>query len=117
MASKRWFSLILFIISLTAVAQIDEAQLDALIKESLVTFDVPGISVGILKDNKIVYSRGHGVRSLTTNKPMNADTKVGVASNSKGFTCFALAMMVDVLGGILSGTGPSFGVPPERRPK
>ena len=28
----------------------------------------------------------------------------------------ALSMMVDVLGGVLSGTGPSAGVPQERRP-
>lgn len=76
-------------------AQIKEAKLDKLIKETLKTFEVPGISVGILKDGEVVYAKGHGVRSLANNKGMNKDTKVGVASNSKGFTCFALAMMVD----------------------
>ena len=95
MIDKRWFLILLLAFSLMASAQIDEVKLDKLVQETLTTFDVPGISVGILKDDKIVYSRGHGVRSLTTNKPMDADTKVGVASNSKGFTCFALAMMVD----------------------
>lgn len=95
MAIKRYFPLLIFLFSISISAQIDEAKLDRLIKETLTTFDVPGISVGILKDNQIIYSRGHGVRSLTTNKAMNAETKVGVASNSKGFTCFALAMMVD----------------------
>lgn len=86
---------IIFFLTIGTNAQINEKQLDKLVEETLKTFDVPGISVGILKDEKIVYAKGHGVRSLTNKKDMNENTMVGVASNSKGFTCFALAMMVD----------------------
>lgn len=95
MILKRLIILALFLSSITLSAQIKEAELDKLIQETLTTFDVPGISVGIFKDGKEVYAKGHGVRSLTTKKDMNDNTLVGVASNSKGFTCFALAMMVD----------------------
>lgn len=84
-----------FFMCLSLQAQIEEKQLDKLVEKSLTTFDVPGISVGILKDGKIVYAKGHGVRALSTKKEMNENTLVGIASNSKGFTCFALAMMVD----------------------
>lgn len=87
--------LLFFIVSVTINAQIKEEKLDKLVEKTLKTFDIPGISVGILKDGKIVYAKGHGVRSLTNKKEMNKNTLVGVASNSKGFTCFALAMMVD----------------------
>ncbi len=95
MLFKKIVLLFVFILSLTINAQIAEKNLDNLVEETLKTFDVPGISVGILKDGKIVYAKGHGVRSLTNKKDMNDNTLVGVASNSKGFTCFALAMMVD----------------------
>jgi CubicO group peptidase (beta-lactamase class C family) len=95
MIRKQLLTFIFFISVLSITAQIEEAQLDILIKETLTTFDVPGISVGIFKDGKVVYAKGHGVRSLTNKKDMNDETLVGVASNSKGFTCFALAMMVD----------------------
>lgn len=95
MKLKSIFLVVFLVTSVIASAQIKDSQLDKLIKETLKTFDVPGISVGILKDGKTVYAKGHGVRSLKTNKVMNAETLVGVASNSKGFTCFALAMMVD----------------------
>lgn len=95
MILKRLLTLI-FCLGLTLVnAQIEETQLDQLVQETLKTFDVPGISVGVLKDGNLVYAKGHGVRSLTSKKDMNSETLVGVASNSKGFTCFALAMMVD----------------------
>ena len=83
------------ILCFSSYAQIEEQVLDDLIKETLTTFDVPGISVGILKDGNIIYAKGHGLRSLTNQKDMNENTLVGVASNSKGFTCFALAMLVD----------------------
>ncbi|MFC0603592.1 serine hydrolase [Winogradskyella pulchriflava] len=92
---KRLLSLVFFLVTISVSAQIQEKQLDKLIQETLTTFDVPGISVGIFKDGEVVYAKGHGVRSLTNKKDMNANTLVGVASNSKGFTCFALAMMID----------------------
>ena len=95
MLLKRLFLVLLLVSANSIFAQLDEAEIDKLVKETLTTFDVPGISVGVYKDGKQVYAKGHGVRSLTTKKEMNSETLVGVASNSKGFTCFALAMMVD----------------------
>ncbi|TQD39598.1 serine hydrolase [Haloflavibacter putidus] len=84
-----------FLVSFTISAQIKEKKLDKLIENTLEAFDVPGISVGIIKDGKTVYAKGFGKRSLATGKPMNKNTLVGIASNSKGFTAFALAMLVD----------------------
>ena len=95
MLLKRLLITVCTISAISLHAQIEEKQLDKLIQETLTTFDVPGISVGIFKDGKEIYAKGHGVRSLTTNDTMNDHTLVGVASNSKGFTCFALAMMID----------------------
>lgn len=76
-------------------AQLTENQLDSLVQQTIKTFDVPGISLGITQNGKVIYAKGHGVRSLTNKKDMNKNTLVGIASNSKGFTCFALGMLVD----------------------
>jgi len=78
-----------------ANAQVEEKKLDELVQNTLKTFDVPGMSVGIIKDGKVIYSKGFGVRSLTTKQPMDENTLVGIASNSKGFTCTALAILAD----------------------
>lgn len=89
--------LILFFVgvSFLSFGQIEEKKLDELIQNTLKTFDVPGISVGIVKDGKTIYSKGFGVASLTSKKPMNDQTLVGIASNSKGFTATALAILAD----------------------
>lgn len=93
---KSKFTLFLLFLSITLIqAQVDDKKLDDLIKNTLKTFDVPGMSVGIIKDGKIIYSKGFGVRSLTSNLVMNDQTLVGIASNSKGFTCTALAILAD----------------------
>ncbi len=76
-------------------AQIEEKKMDELIQSTIKTFDVPGMSVGIIKDGKIVYAKGHGVSSLNEKQKMDENTLVGIASNSKGFTCTALAILAD----------------------
>ncbi len=93
---KRCFTLLFFVFMFASFfAQIDEKKLDELIKNTLKTFDVPGMSVGVIKEGKVVYSKGSGVRSLDNNLPMTDHTLVGIASNSKGFTCVALAILAD----------------------
>lgn len=92
---NRLFPILLLLISTITFAQVDDKKLDDLIKNTLSTFDVPGMSVGIVKDGKLIYAKGFGVASLTTKKPMDENTLVGIASNSKGFTATALAILVD----------------------
>lgn len=92
---KLKLTLIFVLISVFSFAQIDEKNINELVLKTLKTFDVPGISVGIIKDGKIVYAKGHGFASLTSQKSMDENTLVGIASNSKGFTATALAILAD----------------------
>lgn len=85
----------ILLVSAFIQAQLSEKQIDKLVEESQKAFKVPGISVGIIDNGKVVYAKGHGVRSTTNQLPMTEETLVGIASNSKGFTGIALGMMVD----------------------
>ena len=59
------------------------------------TFDVPGIAVAIVKDDKVIHSKGYGVRSLNTRQKTDANTLFAIASNSKAFTAAALGILID----------------------
>jgi CubicO group peptidase (beta-lactamase class C family) len=59
------------------------------------TFQVPGMAVAIVKDGEVIHSKGYGVRSLNTRKPVDEHTLFGIASNSKAFTAAALGILVD----------------------
>jgi CubicO group peptidase (beta-lactamase class C family) len=56
---------------------------------------VPGFSVAVVKDDKVVFVKGYGVRELGRPEPVDRDTLFAVASNTKAFTSAALATLVD----------------------
>lgn len=56
---------------------------------------VPGVSITIVEDGKVTLAHGWGVRDLSTNKPVDADTIFFTGSTGKAFTNAALATLVD----------------------
>lgn len=81
---------------LTGFAQpINSTEIDQLVERTMKTFQVPGIAVAIVKDGKVVHSKGYGVGSLNTGKKVDENTLFGIASNSKAFTAATLAILVD----------------------
>lgn len=68
---------------------------DNYVHQVLKTFDVPGLSVGIVKDGKIILTKGYGVRRLGEAAPVTEETLFSIASNSKAFTATALALLVE----------------------
>lgn len=93
---KKYFILaLLFPFSISSFAQITELQVDELVNKTLTAFNVPGIAVAIIKDGKVVLSKGYGVKSIDTKEKVDANTLFGIASNSKAFTSAALAILVD----------------------
>lgn len=81
--------------SITTKSQMAAAGIDSLVNATLTTFDVPGIAVGIIKDGKLVFAKGYGVRSIKDKLPVDENTLFGIASNTKAFTSAALAMLAD----------------------
>ena len=70
-------------------------DLDNYISKVLQTFEVPGMSVAIVKDGKVLLTKGFGVKKLGEQSPVDAHTLFSIASNSKAFTSAALAMLVE----------------------
>src|SRR5580658_9429741 len=88
--------LIFLSLSICGLAQpLSSVDIDSLVERTLRTFDVPGIAVCVIKDGKVIHSKGYGVRSLDTRQPVDEQTLFGIASNSKAFTTAALGMLVD----------------------
>ncbi|MDM1299810.1 serine hydrolase [Empedobacter falsenii] len=82
--------------SFTAFGQnISNQVIDQVTENAMKTFDVPGMSVAVIKDGTIVHSKGYGVKSLKTGEKVQSNTNFGIASNSKAFTAAALAILVD----------------------
>jgi CubicO group peptidase (beta-lactamase class C family) len=68
---------------------------DAYVERVIRTFDVPGVAVAIVKDGRVVLAKGYGVRTLGKPDRVDANTRFGIASNTKVFTASAIAMLVE----------------------
>ena len=68
-------------------------SLDSYIRQGLKDWDIPGLSIVIIKDGKVVTMKGYGVRNLQTQQPVDEHTLFMIASNTKLFTGTALALL------------------------
>lgn len=58
-------------------------------------FEIPGISVAVVKDGKILLAKGYGVRQLGAAENVDSKTLFGIASNTKAFTATAIGLLVE----------------------
>ena len=78
-----------------AAMPIAAAAIDRTVVRAMQSFKVPGMAVGIVKDGKLIYAKGYGVRELGKTPPVDIDTLFQIGSNTKAFTAAALAILVD----------------------
>lgn len=71
------------------------AGLDGYIEGARLAWQVPGLSIAIVQDDRIIYSRGFGVREEGKPGKVDADTVFAIGSATKAFTAAALGMLVD----------------------
>ena len=76
-------------------AQKPPADFDGYVRRVMQAFTVPGLSVAIVKDGKVVLAKGWGVRRMGDPAPVDQHTRFGIASNTKLFTATALALLVE----------------------
>jgi CubicO group peptidase (beta-lactamase class C family) len=80
--------------------QVDLEGLDRWIENLLDDWATPGLAVGIVHGDSLVFARGYGVRALGGPEPVDAHTRFAIASNTKAFTAAVLGTLVEE--GVLS---------------
>ena len=69
-------------------------EMDAYFSKMTKDWDVPGVSIGIVKDGKLVFIGNYGVLEESKNEKPNKETLYAIASNSKAFTSAIIGMLV-----------------------
>jgi CubicO group peptidase (beta-lactamase class C family) len=78
-----------------ASPQLSADELNRFIQDVSRQFNVPGIAVAVIKDQRIVYESGFGLRNLESKRPVDRHTKFCIASITKSVTATALEMLAD----------------------
>lgn len=71
------------------------AGFDAEVRRGQAEWQVPGLAIAVVKDDRIVFARGYGVREAGGNAPVTTSTRFANASTCKAFTAAALALLVE----------------------
>jgi CubicO group peptidase (beta-lactamase class C family) len=68
---------------------------DAWMEQVVKDWNVPGIGVGVVVKDQLVFARGYGYRDYGRKLPFTPQTTVPIASNTKLFTAMAVGLLVD----------------------
>jgi CubicO group peptidase (beta-lactamase class C family) len=85
----------LFYLTSSSRAEDLDWRIDTLVERTLKRWHVPGVAIAIVRGDKVIYLKGHGVRSIEDNAKVTPDTLFPIASCTKSFTTAALALLVD----------------------
>jgi CubicO group peptidase (beta-lactamase class C family) len=77
----------------TRAAQVRE--LDAYIAKGMRDWEIPGLTVAVVRNDSVLFAKGYGVRKLGAPGNVDALTQFGIMSTTKAFTALAVAMLVD----------------------
>ena len=78
-----------------AWASAQEAEVDAFVRAQMAARHIPGVSVAVVKDGKVVLARGYGLANVEHQVPATPQTVYQLASVTKAFTAAAVMMLVE----------------------
>ncbi|HYK81642.1 MAG TPA: serine hydrolase [Gemmatimonadales bacterium] len=85
----------LIVLTSAAAAQLRQREFDAYAKRGLELLHAPGAAIAVVKDGKVLFAKGYGVRTWGAPARVDAHTLFQIASNTKAFTTAALAILAD----------------------
>jgi len=85
----------LFLFSNSYSQQIQLDSLDLQIHQLIKDFEIPGLSIGIVRNDSIIFSKGYGNLEIQKERKVDENTIFGIGSISKSFTALTLGILVD----------------------
>jgi CubicO group peptidase (beta-lactamase class C family) len=70
-------------------------ELETYIQSGMKAYDLPGLAIGIVTGDRLVYAKGFGVRSKAGGAPVDPRTVFQIGSLTKAFLATTMAIMVD----------------------
>lgn len=69
--------------------------IEKVVEEKRLANGIPGLSLVIVKDDKVIYMKGFGYKDFERKVPVTPDTLFAIGSSSKAFTAMLVAMAAD----------------------
>src|SRR5438132_11518954 len=76
-------------------AQLSDAVIDKDVRDTIEAWHVPGLSIAIGQNDKVIFLKGYGIKEAGKTQPVTAGTLFEIGSTTKAFTATAMAMLAD----------------------
>src|SRR5947208_350405 len=73
----------------------DLAEISKAVEAERIKLHIPGLSLSIIRDDRIILSTGLGLRDVQKNLPVTPETLFAIGSCTKAFTAMSAAMSAD----------------------
>lgn len=90
--NKLLFALLL--IPLISFSQVETNKISQYLSDARIDWEIPGMSVAIVKDGEIVFCKGFGIKEAGKVEKVDGKTLFAIASNTKAFVSSALSILV-----------------------
>ena len=70
-------------------------EFDQFVKAGIEAWEVPGLSVSVVIDRKVIFSEVYGVRNIETREKVDSETMFAIGSTTKALTAYCIALLVD----------------------
>lgn len=75
---------------LPAIEQVDQA-----VQSALQQYRLPGATIAVLQDDKIIYAKGYGYANLSARTPVKPEDRFQIGSISKQFVATAILLLME----------------------
>ena len=75
---------------LSAQTDAKNAEFDRYVAQAVKDWMAPGLAIAVVKDDKIVFAKGYGVREIGKQAPVDTQTVFPIASTTKAITAKVL---------------------------
>lgn len=94
-AIKSTVFVCLLLVILSGFAKVQADEIDDYLRAQMTKNQIPGLSVAIISNGKVIKLKSYGVATLEWNQPVTPQTAFQIASSTKPFTGTALMMLVE----------------------
>jgi CubicO group peptidase (beta-lactamase class C family) len=88
-------SILLSIVGSLLFGQNQHTDIDDYLKKTMDLVDVPGMSVAVIKEGKVIFKAGYGVEVVEEDRAMTPDSVSAIGSVTKTFTAIAMMQLVE----------------------
>lgn len=94
-----WLATLFILLSASLIAQDIKLpvfitdSLDNYITQGIKDWEIPGLSIAIVKNDKVILAKGYGVTRVGGSEPVTENTLFMIGSNTKAFTATALSIL------------------------